>query len=89
MATVIASQLPDKQILMRHLKVEEPNFSRYLESFDSALLKNLNQFLGCTALKFIGMEDFSIILSTFAWSNHPNSNMLLRSCRMNLKSYAA
>jgi hypothetical protein len=58
-ATVIASQQPDKQtqpILMRHLKIEEP-----LENFDSALLRNLNQFLEDTALKFIDMEDFSII----------------------------
>jgi hypothetical protein len=58
-ATVIARQQPDEQmqpILMRHLKIEEP-----LENFDSALLKNLNQFLEDTALKFIDMEDFSII----------------------------
>jgi hypothetical protein len=64
-ATVIPSQLPDKQmqpILMRHLKIEEPHiFSLYLENFDNALLKNLNQFLEDTALKFIDMEDFSII----------------------------
>jgi hypothetical protein len=67
MATVIASQLPDKQIqpiLMRHLKIEESqNFSLYLdlENFDSALLKNLNQFLEDMALKYIDMEDFNII----------------------------
>jgi hypothetical protein len=62
MATVIASELPDKPILMRHLKIEESqNSSLYLENLDSALLKNLNQFLEDTALKYIDMEDFSII----------------------------
>ena len=68
MATVIASQPPDKQmqpILMRHLKIEDHHiFSRYLEPFDSALLKNLNMFLEDTALKFIDMENFGIILLT-------------------------
>lgn len=68
-ATVIASQQPDKQmqpILMRHLKIEEP-----LENFDSALLKNLNQFLEDTALKFIDMEDFSIIRWTLCLVKRP------------------
>ena len=62
-ATVIASQLPDKQMqptLMRHLKIEEP----HMESLDSALLKNLNKFLEDAALKFIDMEDFSVIRRT-------------------------
>jgi hypothetical protein len=67
-AAVIASQPPDKQmqpILMQHLNIEDPHiFSRYLEPFDSILLKNLNQFLKNTALKFIEREDFNIILWT-------------------------
>ena len=73
MATVIASRLSDKQILMRHLKVEEPqNFSRDLEPFDSALLKNLIQFLEGTALKFMeDLEDFSIILFTLRLVKQP------------------
>ena len=66
MATVIASQLPDKKILMRHLKIEDSHdSSHYLEHFDSALLKNLNKFLEDTAIKHIeDMKDFSIILFT-------------------------
>ncbi|KAF8490247.1 hypothetical protein F5888DRAFT_1742198 [Russula emetica] len=75
MAAVIASQPPDEQmqpILMRHLKIEEPHiFSRYLEPFDSALLKNLNQFLEDTALKYIDMEDFSIIRWTLRLVKRP------------------
>jgi hypothetical protein len=63
MATVIASRLPDKKILMQHLKIEEPyDSSPYLEPFDNALLKNLNQFLEDTALKHIeDMKDFLYI----------------------------
>jgi hypothetical protein len=83
---VIASQLPDKQmqpILMRHLKTEEPHiFGLYLENFDRVLLKNLNQLLEDTALKLIEMIDTSA--GDYAWLNDPNSNMLPRSCRMNL-----
>jgi len=75
MATVIASQPPDKQmqpILMRHLKIEDHHiFSRYLEPFDSALLKNLSMFLEDTALKFIDMENFSIILLTLRLVKRP------------------
>ena len=65
MATVIASQLPDKQmhpILMRHLKIEEPHiFNHRLVPFSNAFLKNLNQFLEDTVLKLIDMGDFNII----------------------------
>lgn len=65
MHTVIASQLPDKQmqsILIRHLKTEGPHiFSLYLENVDSTLLKNLNQLVEDTALQFIDMEDFGLI----------------------------
>jgi len=74
-ATVIASQLPGKQmqpILMRHLKIEEPHiFSFYLDNFDGVLLINLNQFLEDTALKFIDMEDFSIIRWTLRLVKRP------------------
>jgi hypothetical protein len=73
MATVIASKLPDKKILMRHFKVKEPqDFSRYLEPFDNALLKNINKFLEDTALKFIeDVENFKIILSTLRLVKRP------------------
>ena len=67
-ATVIASQPPNKHTqpnLMQHLKIKEPQiFNSYLEPFDSALLKNLNQFLENTALEFIDMEDIDIIVWT-------------------------
>lgn len=62
-ATVNASQRPEKHmesILMRHLKIEEP----FTTFDDSTLLKNLNQFLKNTALKYINREDINIILST-------------------------
>lgn len=53
MATVIASQPPRVEqclsILMRHLRIDEPLLNRYLEPFDSLLLKNLNFFLINTA----------------------------------------
>ena len=72
MATVIASQLPNKQmhpILMRHLKIEEPHiFSLYMEFFDSALLKNLIRLLEDTALKFI---DSRIICWTLCLVKRP------------------
>lgn len=50
MVTAIASRPPvDQQslsILMRHLKIEDPEvLNRYLDPFDSLLLKNLNHFL--------------------------------------------
>lgn len=67
-AAVIASQPPNKQTqpnLMQHLKIKDPQvFNSYLEPFDSALLKNLNQFLENTALKFIDLEDIDIIVWT-------------------------
>lgn len=68
MATIIASRLPDKQILMRHLKIKgSDDSSLHLEPFDGALLKNINQFLANTALKHIeDIEDFRIILSTLS-----------------------
>jgi Family of unknown function (DUF6535) len=75
MATVIASQPPNEQmqpILMRHLKIEEPHIlGLYLEPFDSALLKNLNQFLEDTALKYIDMKDFNIIRWTLDLVKRP------------------
>jgi hypothetical protein len=54
MVAVIASQPPpDEQslsILMRHLKIDDPDvLNRYLDPFDSLLLKNLNVFLLNTA----------------------------------------
>jgi hypothetical protein len=53
MATVIASQPPrdeqSRSILMRYWRIEEPLLNRYLEPFDSLLLKNLNFFLINTA----------------------------------------
>jgi hypothetical protein len=77
-ATVIASQPPNKQTqpnLMQHLKINEPQiFSSYLEPFDSALLKNLNQFLENTAFKFIDMEDIDIII----WTIHLVKRLELR-----------
>jgi len=57
MATVIASQPPPCEqslsILMRHWSIEEPYLNRYLEQFDSILLKNLNHFLIHTAFDVI------------------------------------
>ena len=54
MVTAIASQPPvDQQslsILMRHLRIKNPEvFNRYLDQFDSLLLRNLNHFLINTA----------------------------------------
>jgi hypothetical protein len=61
MATVIASQPPpDEQslsILMRYLRIDEPLLNRYLEPFDSLLLKNLNFFLINTAKDVIKDEN--------------------------------
>ena len=61
MATVIASQPPpdeqSRSILMRHLRIEEPLLDRYLEPFDSLLLKNLNFFLINTAFDVISDEN--------------------------------
>ena len=61
MATVIASQPPpdeqSRSILMRHLRIEELLLNRYLEPFDSLLLKNLNLFLKNTAFDVISDED--------------------------------
>jgi hypothetical protein len=62
MATVIASQPPPCEqslsILMRHWSIKEPYLNRYLEQFDSILLKNLNHFLIHTAFDVI--EDVEI-----------------------------
>lgn len=83
MATVIASTLPDKKILMRHLKIEEPHDSSpYLEPFDNALLKNLNQFLKDTALKHIeDMKDSGIILFTLHLVKLPNFTRVAQELR--------
>ena len=60
-ATVIASRPPpgeqSRTILMRHLRIEESLFNRYLEPFDNLLLKNLNSFLINTALDVIRDDD--------------------------------
>jgi hypothetical protein len=73
LATVIASQPPpDEQcrpILMRHLRIKEPDIlNQYLDFFDSLLLKNLNGFLKDTAKKVIEDADkqhhIDIVLST-------------------------
>jgi hypothetical protein len=57
MATVIASRPPpdeqSRSILMRQLKIDESLLDRYLEPFDSLLLKNLNDFLIFTAFDVI------------------------------------
>lgn len=57
MATVIASRPPldeqSRSILMRQLRIDEPLLDRYLEPFDSLLLKNLNFFLINTAFDVI------------------------------------
>ena len=58
MATVVASQPPPdmqvRPILMRQLGISEAHvLDRYLEPFDSLLLKNLNNFLRNTALPVI------------------------------------
>jgi hypothetical protein len=61
MAAVIASQPPpdeqSRSILMRHLRIEEPVLNRYLEPFDSLLLKSLNFFLINTAFDVISDEN--------------------------------
>jgi hypothetical protein len=61
MATVIASQPPpdeqSRSILMRYLRIDEPLLNRYLEPFDSLLLKNLNFFLINTAEDVIRDEN--------------------------------
>jgi hypothetical protein len=61
MAAVIASQPPpdeqSRSILMRHLRIDEPLLNRYLEPFDSLLLKNLNFFLINTAEGVISDEN--------------------------------
>ena len=61
MVTVIASQPPpdeqSRSLLMRHLRIDEPLLNRYLEPFDSLLLKNLNFFLINTAFDAITNEN--------------------------------
>ena len=61
MMTVIASQPPpdeqSRSILMRYLRIDEPLLDRYLEPFDSLLLKNLNFFLINTAFNVISDKD--------------------------------
>ena len=61
MAAVIASRPPldeqSRSILMRHLEIDEPLLDRYLEPFDSLLLKNLNFFLIKTAEDVISDEN--------------------------------
>jgi len=72
MAAVIASRPPtDEQsqsILMRYFGIEEPLLNRYLEPFDSLLLKNLNYFLINTAFDVISDESvqhhIDLVLST-------------------------
>jgi hypothetical protein len=60
MATVITSQPPpdeqSRSILMRQWDIDEPLLNRYLEPFDSLLLKNLNFFLINTAEDIIHDE---------------------------------
>ena len=62
MAAVIASRPPPAEqslsILMRHLKIDDPDvLNRYLDPFDSLLLKNLNHFLINTAQGVIDNAD--------------------------------
>lgn len=61
MAAVIASRPPldeqSRSILMRHLEIDEPLLDRYLEPFDSLLLKNLNFLLINTAEDVISDEN--------------------------------
>jgi len=73
MATVIASQPPPdmqvRPIFMRQLGISEARIlDRYLEPFDSLLLKNLNNFLNNTALPVIQDEQIQhhvhIVLTT-------------------------
>jgi len=55
-AAVQATRKPNEEtrpILMRQLKVNDGDLQSYLDSFDNLLLKNLNNFLENTALKFI------------------------------------
>ena len=68
-AAVLATQKPDertKPIVMRQLNIEDPDtLRRYMKPGDSLLLKNLNNLLKNTALKYIEMdpERFPIVLS--------------------------
>ena len=74
MTTLISVTQPlcedTKEILKRQLKINDDTLGRYLESFDSLLLKNLrlNHFLKNTAILFIQREDadidIDIILAT-------------------------
>ena len=61
MVAVIASQPPvakqSLSILMRHLKINDTGLNRYLDPFDSLLLKNLNHFLINTAQGVIDDAD--------------------------------
>jgi hypothetical protein len=61
MVAVIASQPPVAEqslsILMRHLRINDTGINRYLDPFDSLLLKNLNHFLINTAQGVIDDAD--------------------------------
>jgi len=68
-AAVLATQMPDERttpIVMRQLNIEdEDTLRRYVNPGDSLLLRNLNNLLKNTALKYIEMdpEMFPIVLS--------------------------
>ena len=73
MATVMATLVTrppneeTRRILMRQLKIDEQTLDRYLESFDSLLLKNLNHFLEDTALKSI-IKDAGVNINVILWT---------------------
>jgi hypothetical protein len=67
-AAVLATQMPDEQtepIVMLQLDINHSTLRRYVTNGHSLLLKNLNNFLKNTALKYIDMdtEKFHIVLS--------------------------
>ncbi|KAI0302899.1 hypothetical protein B0F90DRAFT_1713364 [Multifurca ochricompacta] len=91
MATAIAARLRDTRelpilmqafpVLMRQLNIKEPHLlNSFLQPFDSLLLKNLNNFLEETVLKFIH-KDVQIFIWTIRLSNGfqlQNANQELR-----------
>ena len=97
MATVITSQRPpdeqSRSILMRHLTIEELLLNRYLEPFDSLLLKNLNLFLENTAFDVISDENsqhlIDIVLLTVRLAKQLKIEhaTVPRSYAMNLRGY--
>jgi hypothetical protein len=68
-AAVLATHMPDQQttpIVMRQLNIEDPDtLRRYMNPGHSLLLRNLNNLLENTAVKYIEMdpERFPIVLS--------------------------